>query len=69
MIDVINHPVIDTCGGIYKEEKAVCLTITDSDTNKTFALPIPIDVAIDLGNELIRLAYATKYKEGNDERD
>ena len=63
MINVINHPEIETFGGIFKGEKAVCITITDIDTGESLGLPIPLTDAIDLGQELIRLAYATKYKE------
>lgn len=62
-LNIVDHAQIETFGGIYKDKKSVCLTIVDVDQGVKIGLPIPINQAIDLGQELIRLGYATMYKE------
>lgn len=54
---VLFNVSIDTFGGILEDgTKAVCLRITDRDTDESYGLPIPIDMAKNLGQEIIRLA-------------
>ncbi len=52
------HVKLDTFGGKYEGAKCIGLEILDKETNHTECYPLPLDVAEDLGHELIRLAKA-----------
>lgn len=54
---ILFNVAIDTFGGIIEDgSKAVCLAITDKDTGEEYGLPIPKDIAKDLGQEIVRLS-------------
>ena len=59
------HVKVDTFGGIIESgESAVCLVFTDVDTDISDCYPIDPDMAIDVANEIIRIANKLKEKEG-----
>lgn len=62
MKQIVHYSIkLDTFGGRTDDgTKCVGLVITDEERNCMDCYPIPLDVAEDLGNELIRLAIRTR---------
>lgn len=61
MKQIIHYAIeLDTFGGEFKGSKCVGLEIIDKDLNRMDCYPIPLDMAEDLGGELIRLARKMK---------
>lgn len=58
MDQIIHYSIeLNTFGGMLEDgTKAVCLEFMDKERNCADYYPIPLDVAMDLGNELIRIA-------------
>ena len=57
---------LDTFGGMLPDgSAAVGLVFTDKETRQDEAYPLPLDLAEDLGNELIRLAKEMKAIKGS----
>lgn len=63
-MDIYYAISLDTFGGELEDgSKAVCLLFSDNDTNDKDAYPIPLDVAEDLANEIIRISRILKGSE------
>lgn len=57
MKQIIHYAIkLDTFGGKFEGNKCVALEIVDKDLNCMDCYPIPLDIAEDLGGELVRLA-------------
>ena len=61
MKQIIHYAIkLNTFGGEFGNDKCVGLEIIDKERNCMDCYPIPLDIAEDLGNEIVRLACEMK---------
>lgn len=62
MDQIIHYSIkLNTFGGILEDgTKAVCLELMDKERNCIDCYPIPLDVAMDLADEIVRITKELK---------